>query len=109
MSLTHFYEQVMVAETRYGRFIHYGLYSLLERGEWVWNREEISLAKCKALAARFTAKDFDTDHRCLIGSPCIRVKLREPRCAAVSRLARNDRARAAPLLPAVQLPPSPRL
>jgi len=27
-------------EARYGLFIQHGLYSLLERGEWVWNREE---------------------------------------------------------------------
>jgi len=48
-------------EARYGLFIHYGLYSLLERGEWVWNREEIPLEEYKQLAARFTAKYFDAD------------------------------------------------
>ena len=52
-------------EARYGLFIHYGLYSLLERGEWVWNREEIPLEEYKQLAARFTAKDFDADRLCL--------------------------------------------
>ena len=36
----------------------YGLYSLLERGEQVWNRVEISLEEYKQLAARFTAKHF---------------------------------------------------
>jgi alpha-L-fucosidase len=51
-------------EARYGLFIHYGLYSLLERGEWVWNREEIPLEEYKQLAARFTAKDFDADRLC---------------------------------------------
>jgi alpha-L-fucosidase len=51
-------------QARYGLFIHYGLYSLLERGEWVWNREEIPLAEYKQLAARFTAKDFDADRLC---------------------------------------------
>ena len=49
---------------RYGLFIHYGLYSLLERGEWVWNREEIPLEEYNQLAARFTAKDFDADKLC---------------------------------------------
>ena len=51
-------------EARYGLFIHYGLYSLLERGEWVWNREEIPLEEYKQLAARFTAKDFDAEKLC---------------------------------------------
>ena len=49
---------------RYGLFIHYGLYSLLERGEWVWNREEIPLEEYNQLAARFTAKDFDANKLC---------------------------------------------
>ena len=52
------------AEARYGLFIHYGLYALLERGEWVWNREEIPLEEYKQLAARFTAKHFDADKLC---------------------------------------------
>jgi alpha-L-fucosidase len=52
------------AEARYGLFVHYGLYSLLERGEWVWNREEIPREEYKELAARFTAEDFDADRIC---------------------------------------------
>jgi alpha-L-fucosidase len=51
-------------EARFGLFIHYGLYSLLERGEWVWNREEIPLEEYKQLAARFTAENFDADKLC---------------------------------------------
>jgi len=51
-------------EARYGLLIHYGLYSLLERGEWVWNREEISLDEYKALASRFTAEHFDGELIC---------------------------------------------
>ena len=30
-------------EARYGLFIHYGICSLLERGESAWNRERIPL------------------------------------------------------------------
>ena len=51
-------------KARYGLFIHYGLYSLLERGEWVWNREESPREEYKSLAARFTAKDFDAARLC---------------------------------------------
>jgi len=46
---------------RYGLFIHYGLYSLLGRGEWVWNREQIPLADYRALAGQFTATQFDAE------------------------------------------------
>ncbi|MEI6492955.1 MAG: alpha-L-fucosidase [Verrucomicrobiota bacterium] len=53
-------------EARYGLFIHYGLYSLLERGEWVWNREAIPRHEYKALAASFTAKRFDADSLCRV-------------------------------------------
>ncbi len=52
------------AEARYGLFIHYGLYSLLARGEWVWNREEIPREEYKHLVARFTAERFDADSLC---------------------------------------------
>ena len=46
---------------RYGMIVHYGLYSLLERGEWVMNKEQIPLAEYAALARRFTAAKFDAD------------------------------------------------
>jgi alpha-L-fucosidase len=51
-------------ELRYGLFIHYGLYSLLGRGEWAWNREEIPAADYGALADRFTAEKFDANELC---------------------------------------------
>lgn len=49
---------------RYGLFIHYGLYSLLGRGEWAMNREAIPPAEYAKLADRFTAEDFDADALC---------------------------------------------
>jgi alpha-L-fucosidase len=51
-------------QARYGLFIHYGLYSLPGRGEWVWNREEIPSAAYAALADRFTAEKFDAGALC---------------------------------------------
>lgn len=51
-------------EARYGLFIHYGLYSLLARGEWVMNREAIPVAEYKKLADRFTAEKFDAAAIC---------------------------------------------
>lgn len=48
-------------EARFGLFLHYGLYSLLGRGEWVQLREKIYVADYAKLKDQFTAKDFDAD------------------------------------------------
>jgi len=49
---------------RYGMFVHYGLYSLLARGEGVRNRERISRDKYSRLADEFTAERFDANEIC---------------------------------------------
>ena len=46
---------------KFGLFLHYGLYSLLGRGEWVMLRERIPLAEYEKLLPQFTAKNFDAD------------------------------------------------
>ena len=46
-------------EARFGMFIHYGLYSVLGRHEWVMNRERIPPAEYEALAREFTADRYD--------------------------------------------------
>ena len=46
---------------RYGLFVHYGLYSLLGRGEWVMYKERIPVAEYQALQGRFTAERFDAE------------------------------------------------
>ncbi|MGB2823737.1 MAG: alpha-L-fucosidase, partial [Phycisphaerae bacterium] len=46
---------------RYGLFIHYGLYSLLGRHEWVQLREKIPVAEYAGLKEKFTAERFDAD------------------------------------------------
>ena len=46
-------------EAKFGLYIHYGLYSILGRHEWVMNRERIPLAEYEALAGRFTAEKCD--------------------------------------------------
>lgn len=45
----------------FGLFLHYGLYSLLGRGEWVMLREAIPVAEYEQLKGRFTASRFDAD------------------------------------------------
>ena len=49
---------------RFGMFVHYGLYSLMGRGEWGMNRERVPVDEYKKLAARFTAERFDADALC---------------------------------------------
>ena len=51
-------------EARYGLFVHYGLYSLLGRGEWAMNRESIPREEIRALAKGFTAAAFDAEAIC---------------------------------------------
>lgn len=43
----------------YGMFIHYGLYSLLGKGEWVQLRDTIPVKEYAKLKNRFTAENFD--------------------------------------------------
>jgi alpha-L-fucosidase len=50
------------ADARYGMFIHYGVYSLLGRGEWVLNKEQIPIPEYKKLANKFTAEKLDFDY-----------------------------------------------
>ncbi len=45
----------------FGLFIHYGLYSQLEKGEWVQLRDTIPVAEYARLKETFTAENFDAD------------------------------------------------
>ena len=45
----------------YGMFIHYGLYSMLEKGEWVQLTDTIPVAEYAKLKDRFTAGRFNAD------------------------------------------------
>jgi alpha-L-fucosidase len=46
-------------EARFGMFIHYGLYSIVGRHEWVMNRERIPVAEYETLAQQFRAEKCD--------------------------------------------------
>ncbi len=48
-------------DAKYGLFLHYGLYSLLGRHEWVQFREKIPVAEYAKLKDQFTADGFDAD------------------------------------------------
>ena len=45
----------------YGMFIHYGLYSILGRHEWVMRNEKIHVAEYDKLKDQFTAEKVDAD------------------------------------------------
>jgi len=49
------------AGARFGLSMHYGLYSLLGRGEWVMYDEKIPVAEYARLQQEFTAAKFDAD------------------------------------------------
>ena len=48
-------------EARYGLFLHYGLYSLIGRHEWVQLRELIPVAEYAKLIDDFTAENFNVE------------------------------------------------
>ncbi len=47
---------------KYGLFLHYGLYSLLGRHEWVQFRENIPVAEYAVLKDEFSMENFDADY-----------------------------------------------
>jgi alpha-L-fucosidase len=47
------------AEARFGMFIHWGLYALIGRGEWVMSRERIGLGEYEQLLGRFDPTDYN--------------------------------------------------
>ena len=48
-------------DARFGLFLHYGLYSLLGRGEWVMYHEKIPVGEYEKLKDQFHADNFDAD------------------------------------------------
>jgi len=49
------------AQLRYGLFVHYGLFSMLGRGEWVMNKESLSHSRMEELSHSFAAENFDAN------------------------------------------------
>lgn len=48
-------------DARFGLFIHWGVYSVLGKGEWVLNNDKMSLAEYEKLPARFNPTKYDPD------------------------------------------------
>lgn len=53
-------------DARFGVFIHWGVYSVLERGEWVLHHEKMKLADYEPLAERFNPTAYDPDAWCAL-------------------------------------------
>lgn len=45
----------------FGMFVHYGLYSLLGQGEWIYWMSERNMSEYKKLKNKFTAENFDAE------------------------------------------------
>jgi len=45
----------------FGMFVHWGIYSQLGKGEWVFDNEKLDMNEYKKLADTFTAEDFDAE------------------------------------------------
>jgi alpha-L-fucosidase len=48
-------------DARFGMFIHWGLYSLLARGEWVMHYEKIPVMEYETLASQFNPIEFSAE------------------------------------------------
>jgi alpha-L-fucosidase len=46
-------------DARFGLFIHWGVYSVLGKGEWVMNNDRIPIPEYEALAPKFNPTQFD--------------------------------------------------
>ena len=51
----------LFADRKFGLFMHWGLYSILGRGEWVLRNEKIPPAEYEALRHQFKGERFDAD------------------------------------------------
>lgn len=57
-------------QAKFGLFIHWGIYSILERGEWVMYRERISPQEYAKYAEKFNPRNFNMDSFCSFAAEC---------------------------------------
>ena len=55
-------------DSKFGLFIHWGVYSIPAKGEWVMNNDKISIAEYEKLPAQFNPVKFDPDEWCRLAS-----------------------------------------
>ncbi len=62
--------QELFANRKFGLFIHWGLYSILGRGEWVLHNEQLPAAEYEALREQFRGERFDADAIARLAAEC---------------------------------------
>lgn len=81
-------------QAKYGLFLHYGLYSLLGRHEWVQLREKIPVAEYAKLKDKFTADKFDARYIASFAKDCgmkyINITTRHHDCFCLWDTAETD-------------------
>lgn len=86
---------------RFGLFMHYGLYAIPGRGEWVMLQEKIPVAEYAKLKDQFTARRFDadaiTDLACEAGMRYVNITARHHDSFCLFETAQTDyHAKASP-------------
>ncbi len=81
-------------QARFGLFLHYGLYSILGRGEWVMFHEKIRVAEYEKLKGQFAARRWDaefiTDLACEAGMRYVNLTARHHDSFCLFETAQND-------------------
>jgi alpha-L-fucosidase len=81
-------------KARFGLFMHYGLYAIPGRGEWVMLKEKIPVAEYEKFKAQFTAAKFDadfiTDLACEAGMKYVNLTARHHDSFCLFETAQND-------------------
>ena len=54
-------------DAKFGLFVHWGVYSLLGKGEWVMNNDKLPVSEYRKLPPRFNPVKFDAEE--WVGSP----------------------------------------
>ncbi|MFA6471211.1 MAG: alpha-L-fucosidase, partial [Candidatus Latescibacterota bacterium] len=51
-------------DAKFGMFVHWGVYCLLAKGEWVMNQDKIPVSEYEKLPPQFNPVKFDPDEWC---------------------------------------------
>lgn len=86
--------QAWFKNAKFGLFMHYGLYSIPARGEWVMLQEKIPVAEYEKFKKQFTASKFDvdfiTDLACAANMKYVNLTARHHDSFSLYETAQND-------------------
>jgi alpha-L-fucosidase len=87
---------------RFGLFIHWGIYSMLGKGEWVMERDKLPISEYEKLAPRFNPTEFDPEAWVKLAKSAgikyitVTAKHHDGFCMFDSKLTRYDIAESSP-------------